>query len=305
MGKKQDAKEASFSSKSVDEKLDQLYQTIRSENGDNKKWRDEMRSEMKSITHKVNTLEKRIHRMESNNQHAQGEIAALHNNVHELQQNALALDIIIKGLPEIEQDDTQLAELVAAVFTTLGCRPLLSQVNTATRLGKRNDNNNANTTKYRAVLLQMKTNDGKKQLMDAKRKKELQCSEVMFNNQPIGDAAKKIYFDERLSKYMSDLHYEARQLKQKKLCHSVWIRGGSLFIRKKQSSEPKKITNLEQLRMLSKRSRKSTPVNDDDESDEYLSGSSEDTASDDDDEEPDAKRGKGNGVKTRSGGKGK
>lgn len=299
MGKKDKqnkGKEASFSTKSVDEKLDQLYQMMRAESGVNKKWREEVRDELKSVSKKVSHLEKRVHHVESNNKDMQSEITVMQNAVHEIQQTALALDIIIKGIPEVEQSNTELCGIIRSVFEKINCSSLLSEVAAVTRLGRQPaDNTTANRT--RVILLQMKTLRSKQQLMELKRKTKLNCSDITFNEQPLA-TDKLIFFDERLTKYTSDLHYEARQLKSKKVCHSVWIRNGTVFVRKNQTSEAKKIISSQQLQLLNKRSRKSTPESeDDDESIQCLSEDSETSDADEDDSiaEPDPKKNKKDG----------
>lgn len=255
-----------FTAMSVDDKLAALYKLIRGEADNNNKRHQELRSDFRRMKKKIEKLEHRVSEHDTQHDNMQDEITVIHNSVTELQQAALACDIVIKGIPEQEDNDTELVELIQAVFKTLQCDDMLNDCASAVRLGKKSSDTKK-AAKPRPILLQMKTKNSKQKLMETKKKAKLACSDVVFKGNPVGKETENIYFDERLTAEMSELFYEARQLKRNGVCSQVWVRNGTVFARKTDTSAAKKICgtiHLEELQnqpvqRTKKRGRQDSP----------------------------------------------
>ena len=233
MGKdKQKAKEDSFSAKTLDEKLDLLYSMIKAEAGNQRKRHDEVRKDLKNMGHDMRKLKRRVDDIENNQVNVNEEVTALQNTVTELQQAALSCDIIIKGVPVAEQHENDLVAIITAIFNKLECAALLPDVSSARRMGKKPVGNPSTKSKIRPILLKMKTDDSKQQVMKTKKAKELTCADIMVNDAAIGVATDKIYFDEHLTKKMSELFYEARKLKRAGTCDRAFFKDGCLLVQK-------------------------------------------------------------------------
>ena len=118
------------------------------------------------------------------------------------------------------------------------------------RMGKKAADQPTSKQKVRPLLLQMKTANSKQKLMAIKKAKEINCADVVINGNAIGPAKTKIYFDERLTREMSDLFYEARQLRKKGACNRAYFKNGLLLIQKTDKSPPTKITGRNHLQEL-------------------------------------------------------
>lgn len=243
-------KEDPFEAKTVDEKLNLLYKVIQSEVETNRTRHEELRSDLKKVSKRVSNLENRMAQAEKHNDGIEDDLLAAQNSIHALEQAALCTDIIIKGIPEVEGTSTELREIIVAILHKLNCDSLVHDIAATIRLGKPVTNTSSTSNRSRVVLLQMKSPHCKQQLMVAKKKTEIKGSDIAFKNLLLGDDRKQIFFDERLTKYMGDLYYKARQLKHDGACHSVWVHNGLLFVRLTETSNAKRIINIQQLNDL-------------------------------------------------------
>lgn len=284
-------KNKSFSELSTDDKLIQLYHMHKAENGNNKKFRKDIRKEMKKLSRGVDHLNHRVTNIEHTQEESNNEITVLKRAVQNLQQSALSLDIVIKGMPEIEQNNNDLQVLLQTLFTKMDCAEHLNDVTDVRRIGKPPAAAASTSTSARPIVIKMRNVDCKQTILKLKRKKNISCADIVVNNNAIGTAKQIIYMDERLTPELSTLYYEARKLKQKGAYKYVWVRNGNIFLRKNDSDKAVKINDVAQISQLlhhqpksvkNKRSRSSPS---DDEGSSSSTNSSYDTEMDTEDDD--------------------
>lgn len=245
-------KDQSFSAPSSDEKLDL---TMKAEIGSSQKWRDELRVDLKSVHKKVSGLESRITIIE---QQGNSKVTELANTVRQLEQAALSLDTVIKGVVEVEKNDDDLRSMLSVLFNTINCGQLLDDIVAVRRLGRISTDNEPAVRKPRSILVTFKSTESKIKLLTAKKKVKITCADILMNGTPIADKKKEIFIDERLSKVNSDLFYEARQAKSAGFWKYAWVRGGNVYVKKEQDSKAIMVTSKAQLSVINQRSNKRT-----------------------------------------------
>lgn len=110
-------------------------------------------------------------------------------------------------------------------------------------------------------------------MLAVKKITDVSCGDIIINDKAIGTKEQMIYFDDRLTKYKSDLFYEARKLKKDEFYKFVWTKGGKVLMRKTDNSKLIVVESIEHLAKLKreftngsgKRQRSSTPVDSSDE----------------------------------------
>lgn len=235
---------------SIEKKLDKLTESFKTEQEKSKTRHQELRDDIRLVVNRVNKLEERMVSVEKDKHKKTKEITVLRRAILELQQQALSLDIVVKGIPEIERNNNELQIIVQTLFSAIDCSTHINDVTDVRRIGRKQstDNNTATSNvNNRPIVIKMKNNDYKQIILKAKRKKQITCADIIINNQPIGNNKQSIYMDERLIREYSNLHFEARKLKSKGSCKYVWVSNGSIYIRKDDTSAAIKITDVDQI----------------------------------------------------------
>lgn len=252
----------SFESLSTDDKLNRLYTTIRAEAGNNSKNFSDISSDIKSIKNNIDAMEARVDRVDKKYVRVTDEIQQLKRTVNDLQQSALLCDVIIRGVVEVEQNKDELLTIVQLIIAKVNCQQVVS-ICLIRRMGRTIEGKKST----RPILVTLNSRDEKKSLMAAKRKVQLNCSQIEFENKVIGTNQQTIYFDEHLTKTTNGLCYIARQLRKRQILKHWWVRDGLLFIRRKDGVDAIRIEDKLQLKTLTKppvkRKLNSTPINPD------------------------------------------
>lgn len=186
----------------------------------------------------------------------ESEVNTLKATVNTLQQDKLARDLIIRGVPNVDTDEDGLLTLTNLMLKKINCdKPY--NISSIQRVG-RNDVEQA--SKFRPILVQFEHETQKDNVLLAKKKVKLSCNEIEFEGKVLGSDAQVIYFDECLTKVNMDFFYHARMLRKKKLIKYAWTRSGTVFVKKDDGSKAVRITDMAQLRSFGKRRQNnSTP----------------------------------------------
>lgn len=271
--KKSNKKSASFAALSTEDKLDRLYSTICSESGNVRKKLDDLSATLTTVTTRVNETEDRVNKIDNNVSTLQAEICKLKIAVNEMKQSQFDKDILMRGVPEIENNTDDLSQLVQQIFQIIGVP--VSTLQFAKRIGSSSDERK----QPRIILLQARSREEKMDILKKKRKIKLSCDQLMYNGQPIGNNKQAVYMDERLVQATADLFYAARMAKKSKQIVATWIRNGKVFIRKMIGADQILITTEAQLAEFTRKRRLSSTrmnPNENDEDDVEFSDFDED-----------------------------
>lgn len=227
------AKQVLVADESTPDEMKKLFVYFHQLEKQQKSVNNEFLTKLSEINTKYDELHERQSQLEYENEYLRDEILVLKAGLSEVQQNSLVNNVIIRGVPEIESDNSQLFSLLDTVFKSIGASFNKDALTDFKRLGKKSTNSKI----YRPILVKFADLQLKKVLMDAKKaKNNLACDSVIFNNKPIGSENQKIYIDEQLTKLNQQLYSEARQLKKSGLVKFAWTNDGRVLVREKEKA---------------------------------------------------------------------
>ena len=186
--------------------------------------------------------------LESKCEEMSSEIEGLKSSLSQMQQQTLVNNIILRGVPELEENKDHLNTIVAATFKALKVSQELSNIIHCHRLG--NKTTTSDPEKRRAILIRMSNEKSKLAIMESKRKVKLDCSQIQIDGHAIGSQEEAVYVEEHLTKLNSSLFAEARKLKTDKIIQFAWTHGGSILVRKKQDEPAQKINSQDDINQL-------------------------------------------------------
>lgn len=255
-------KNKSFSDLSMDDKFNQLWSKSCSESATAKQRHEEVTCRLKTLSLRVDKIESCTVKLEQKHQMVCSEVVKLKSKVNELEQSTLNCDLIIRGVPEVEQSADDLYTIVQLILQKLNIPPTFN-ISTVQRLGKPREQNRSAGSRY--ILLQLSQKNEKDNILAAKKKIKITCDQLILDNdRPVGSGKQIIYFDERLTKTTSELFYAARLLRKDRIIKHAWVRNGIVHIRKEDKSVAVRITEQSQLRELERKRRCSSTPNKDD-----------------------------------------
>lgn len=241
-----------FSKLSGDVKLDKLWEKLCKVDEQS----SEMNKNISSLKDDLNRIDVRVEKCENSHKNLQDEVNLLKVTVNDLQQSALNSDVIIRNVDEIEKNDEDLLTVTQLILQKITI-PITVNIVNVRRLGRKLDGK----AKCRPILLTLCSSMEKDHVLTAKKKVLLKASDVIFENTAIGGNNSVIYFDEHITKQTADLFFAARQLRKRQMLKYVWIRGGKLYVKKREGDQPTRVTHLAKLEELAKRKYNSTPNN--------------------------------------------
>lgn len=124
------------------------------------------------------------------------------------------------------------------------------------RIGKKSHS----STVHRPILLQVADKVDKTKLLIAKKKTKVTCDQLAYEDKNVGTFDNVVYFDEHLTKELSQLYFLARNLRKRQLVKYVFIRNGALLIKRSDNSPVVKIVDPEELKSFEKRKLNSTEL---------------------------------------------
>lgn len=259
----------SFSSlPTADDKLNEMYNLIRTEAGNARVRHSEVTKQLDVINSRIDKMELKVNQIDINNRNVKNEVQILQQQVNSLKQDALSTDIMIRNIPEDNSYEDKLVEIVQLLLQEMKyTKPVnicpVQRVGTLVESEKR---------QQRPIIVKFASRSEMNDILSAKKKVIINCSQVLYGNKPIGTADQVIYFDERLTKANSDLYYQARLLRKKGVVKYAWLRNGVVHVRRSDSSSAVKILDQQQCRALEKKRKMNSTTNEDNDS----SGQSDD-----------------------------
>lgn len=214
--------------KNIQEKIEASRQETKQLHDETKQWHDDVKSSINNLSKNINELEKRVDSVEKNVEVHHDEMEKMKGELNYLRQKELDLNMILKGIPESENEEKEDLHLILEDFFNFIGVNCESFVLSGRRVGKRvND-------KPKLVQVKFNTLDEKRKTIAAKKAKG-----EIFANQIINDAPPnlKIYLDDQLTVQTAYLFKKARLLKIDYGIKYVWVKNGRVYI-KKSDKEP-------------------------------------------------------------------
>lgn len=256
------AQSKSFKSLNSDEKLELLYTTLCSESASARKRHQEVTEGFKGLTSRVEKVETHVVEVNKKYDEVHHEVQSLKTTINGLQQATYSCDIIIRGVPEVEKDNDDLLSIVQLLLQKIECAVPRTVIEVR-RIGKANQVGDGQ--KYRPILIQLNSKQEKTTILAAKKKIQISCDKLNFKGEPLGNERQKIYFDEHLTKFTSDLFYNARLLRKRQVIKYAWIRSGNLFVKKSEGSSAVLVVDQQQLDRLAGKRRRSSTIEEENE----------------------------------------
>ncbi|XP_037973155.2 uncharacterized protein LOC125488472 [Plutella xylostella] len=211
--------------------------------------------QLSALTTLVNTWESRIQKLESNAQEMNenlnnlksqnAEISTLHDTIDLLQEQlntqeqfSLRNEIEICGITEFDNENLTHTVLVSA--QKIGVELTVSDIDHVTRVGpKSKPDAAAAAAEPRPVVARLLRNNKRNEILHASKvRRNLSTGDI-----GLGGTARKIYFNERLTKVNRQLFREARNRSKQSGFKFCWVKNGSIYIRREDQKFPKLIRN--------------------------------------------------------------
>lgn len=187
------------------------------------------------------------------------DVTKLKVTVSVLEQQRIERNVIIKGIPECDNESTE--DLVDTLFSHLDPDFESQFLLNARRIGTKKNN------QHRLILAELLNCNRKTILMKGIAAKDINCSLFKKNNGTTwGSADEKIFVSDHLTSYMANVFFRARQLKKNKKIKYAWTKLGMVFVKKDENSRAYNINSVEQLSAFERKLE--TEVDDDDEADQ-------------------------------------
>lgn len=230
----------------VNSNLQTIFSTLRA---DNRKAEElaasrhtESLNKFAQLQKRYAVLEKKYVKIEQRQQKLEDEVRQLKGSLNDMQQKALCNRVIIRGAPEVETADGELALLCLSIFGVLGIRAAELEIVEVKRLGRAPDTQDA--VPKRPIVAVLREASMCSKIIQAKRAaKQLPCNTVFFKSNMLGSSSEQLYIEELLTSYNSKLYSIARQLKKAGTLKYAWIKNGDLLIREKEKGKVVKIVH--------------------------------------------------------------
>lgn len=245
----------SFAMLSSEDKLDRMYNEIRCGNGLSAKNHKELSGKLDKLVERVVTVENKVENIDSKCNFLESKVKQLTVKVIDLEQKNLECNIVVRNVPEIEKNEQDLCAIVNLLIQRLKLdfEPNICCIR---RMGKKGHS----PTVHRPILLQVTDKVDKTKLLIAKKKTKITCDQLAYEDKNVGTVDNVVYFDEHLTKELSQLYFLARNLRKRQLVKYVFIRNGTLLIKRSDNSPVVKIVDQEELKSFEKRKLNSTEL---------------------------------------------
>ncbi|KAG7312868.1 hypothetical protein JYU34_001250 [Plutella xylostella] len=216
--------------------------------------------QLSALTSVVNSWEHRIQQLENSTQQLadnlnslksqDNEISSLHNTIDCLQEQlntqeqlSLRKEIEICGIPEFESENLIHTVLVSA--QKIGVELTVNDIDYVTRVGPKSKPDAA-AAEPRPVVARLLRNNKRDEILHASKvRRNLSTGDI-----GLGGTARKVYFNERLTKVNRHLFREARNRSKQSGYKFCWVKNGSIYVRKEDQKYPKLIRNTNDLEQI-------------------------------------------------------
>lgn len=197
------------------------------------------------VEQKCSLLEKKSNKHAEQQKYVMREIRKLKSTVNTLEQQRIESNVIIKGVTEIEGDDTDtLSFMVDGILSHIHSEFESTSVITVRRIGVKNSDTS------RPILVVMRNSEAKLHVMRNLKERNLHCAQFNHNGKPWGTKEKKIFVSDHLTSVNNNIFYNARQLRKKNKIKYAWTKLGKVYVKKDDVSRAHNISTLEQLSLF-------------------------------------------------------
>lgn len=225
----------------LDTKLEAFFDKLdrRLESMENK-----LDSRLSKVEDKCNKLDRKSKKQEKDHKEVASEVSKLKISVAVLEQEKLERNVIIKGIPESENEDNDsLSNIVEDVFCLLDADFESQFLIRVRRIGTKNIKN-----KSRLIVAELANDAIKLKIMKGLADKNLNCSRFKYaDGNAWGSNEDKIFLSDQLTSTMSHIFYHARQLRKQKQIKYAWTKLGRVYVKKDDDSRAFNIKSIEQL----------------------------------------------------------
>ena len=205
------------------------------------KHHQELASKMEEISARFGTLESRVNEMTSEQSGIKNDMEQMKTDLNYLQQKQLDLNLVIKGMPEIKNENPeQTHQLMQKLLDCIGVD--INCVTSSKRIGKKGGST------PRIILFTVDQKENKHGIITAKRANQVVASDIFDNASP----NQAIYVDEQLTRQNGHLLKMARKLKEDSNTEFVWVKDGTVYVKQTKESQAVAIRNEHDLSSFGK-----------------------------------------------------
>lgn len=201
---------------------------------------EELKTQMSGIDTKIGDLQQRVDSLEGAARGVKEENTQLKERVNLAEQRLLDVTntIEIQGVPRQANED--LLQTVCNIASALDAPITRESITAAYRIQRRT----GNLHDPPAIVVRLQQQSAKEMVLAKRRVKR------NFSTSDIGlaGATGAIYVNEALTPYFKKVYYEANKLKKSQRIKFLWVRNGSIFIRKAEGEPKNIILSIEQLK---------------------------------------------------------
>ena len=181
-------------------------------------------------------LENTCNKLSSENKALKKEVSDIKIEIKRIENTCNEKKIEIHGVPQQEKED--LSDIVRKIAENFREEINKEDIEDIYRIQSKLKRNNP------IIVSFVKKRDKEKFLL-MRRKKSLFTNEINM-----GETRSQIFINEYLSRKMKEILWKSKRLKAEKKFQFMWIRNGTIFLRKTENSEIIKITDQEDLEKL-------------------------------------------------------
>lgn len=211
---------------------------------------NERHEEIKAIQMKQLVQDAKIKTLEDDNVVLKQQVKHLMVAVTSIQQLAMAKNVVLRNVPEIEKNSEDLADICQNLFNYLGMNQDV-ECKAIYRLGKRKEK----SSQRRPILVKFVNKEDKSQLLKEKREKPVSCANISLNGNAIGKDGDTIFINTQLAPQTAKLYYMVRQLRKMDKFEYGWVDDdGNIFVRQAEGQPAVRIVHEDQLEVYTKES---------------------------------------------------
>lgn len=228
------------------------------------KFKENIQKSVQKLSERLHLAETRCKTLEDQNKSLKEKVEKLEEKSSLKNREEVRNILRFSGVPEQEEDNEDTKETVAELIKAkMKLRVKTQDIDVVQRLGVQK------TDQERPRTLQVKFNN-------TWTRRAVYQARVQLQN-----VEDRIYVNEILTKENSNIYFESRQMKKKKLIHSCWTWMGDVFVKKHKNSEAQMVEKMNQLAYFTgPRQQNSVPEIQSEMSNEMSISSASDTSDD-------------------------
>lgn len=221
---------------------DIITSTLKSIQAELKQGREEAKARHDQITARLDVvnsrfenIEKRMEACEQTGDYVHSELEFVKGELNQIRQKELELNLVIKGLPEQQKESpSSLQASILQMLQYLQMDPgiTVDAITACRRIGREN------IKKPRLVLIAVESSVVKRNILTAKKKKQITADKIITNGARLGSSEQQIYIDEHLTPHTAYIFKKARDLKKQFGSKYVWVKNGLVYIKHAENISP-------------------------------------------------------------------